>query len=88
MIKEMEVKTGVETGVKTEVKTGMETGVKTGVKTEAPNPMNEMNTTYNNKKSDMKWGDHIKHFYRGTRKFGFTHADTMRHMGKVYKSGR
>ena len=69
----------------------VKTEVKTGVKTEAPNPIYEMETTtndYNNKKRDMKWGDHIKHFYRDTRKYGFTHADTMRHMGKVYKSGR
>lgn len=68
-----------------EVKTKMETEVKT----EAPNPINEINKFYNNNKnSHMKWGDHIRHFYRDTRKFGFTHADTMRHMGKVYKSGR
>ena len=38
--------------------------------------------------SDMKWGQHIKTFYKSTRVYGFSHADSMRHIGRVYQSGR
>ena len=38
--------------------------------------------------SDMNWGQHIKTFYKSTRAYGFTHADSMRHISSIYKSGR
>lgn len=38
--------------------------------------------------SDMKWGQHIKTFYKSTRIYGYSHADSMRHIGRVYQSGR
>lgn len=38
--------------------------------------------------SDMKWGDHIKVFYQSTKIYGFKHADSMRHIGRIYQSGR
>ena len=38
--------------------------------------------------SDMKWGQHIKTFYKSTRIYGYNHADSMRHIGRVYQSGR
>ena len=38
--------------------------------------------------SDMNWGQHIKTFYKSTRVYGFSHADSMRHISRVYRSGR
>lgn len=38
--------------------------------------------------SDMNWGAHVKTFYKSTRTYGFTHADSMRHISRIYRSGR
>jgi len=56
-----------------------------------PKPMTEMVTVakdYNNKRQGLKWGNHIKQFYKTTRAMGNSHGDTMRQMGRVYKSNR
>lgn len=56
-----------------------------------PKPMNEMQKTateYNKQKKGLEWGNHIKQFYKTTRAMGNSHGDTMRQLGRVYKSNR
>ncbi len=56
-----------------------------------PKPMSEMESVakdYNKKKSGLKWGNHIKQFYKSTRAYGLDHGDTMRQLGRVYRSGK
>tara|TARA_Y100000817_G_scaffold314277_1_gene312590 strand:+ start:2166 stop:2333 length:168 start_codon:yes stop_codon:yes gene_type:complete len=53
--------------------------------------MSEMESVakdYNKKKSGLKWGNHIKQFYKSTRAYGLDHGDTMRQLGRVYRSGK
>ena len=43
---------------------------------------------YNKQQKGLQWGNHIKQFYKTTRAMGNSHGDTMRQLGRVYKSNR
>lgn len=57
------------------------------------NPMNTMTeqvTLHQNGKpnTQIKWPQHVKTFYKSTRQYGFNHADTLKQVSSLYRSGR